>query len=237
MKLGLIIFWNCLGSGLKCQVCNGKYDECDSDNDNGESKECPMVYASCYYNTNRDNKVTTRSCGPESSKKCQPFRGGYICSCDTDNCNRDRQCECSFSTNKQDTTSATTESSTTSVAMPRNSTTINTNSGLKCQVCGGGIGICDNANDNGASTECMNGFNACRYYQAEQGGQDVTFRMCGTDLGGCVSQDIGGASVTVCSCKTENCNKDQECDCSSSTTIGISAMALLVSAFVLFEME
>ena len=65
----------------------------------------------------------------------------------------------------------------------------------------------------------------------------VTFRMCGADLGGCVSQDIGGASVTVCSCKTENCNKDQECDCSSSTTIGISAMALLVSAFVLFEME
>ena len=110
-------------------------------------------------------------------------------------------------------------------------------SGLKCQVCGGGTGICTNADDNGESTECANGFNACIYYQAEQGGQDVTFRLCGADLGGCASQTIGDDTVTVCSCTTENCNKDQECDCSSSTTIGISALALLVSAFVLFEMK
>ena len=58
---------------MKCQVCNGAHDLCDSDNDNGESKECPLVYASCYYNTNRDNKETTRSCGPESSKNVSPL--------------------------------------------------------------------------------------------------------------------------------------------------------------------
>ena len=111
-------------------------------------------------------------------------------------------------------------------------------SGLKCQVCGGVTGICTNADDNGESKECTNsGLTACNYYHAESQGQDVIFRNCGPDYDGCASETIGDDTVTVCSCTTENCNKDQDCDCSSSTTIGISALALLVSAFVLFEMK
>ena len=81
---------------------------------------------------------------------------------------------------------------------------------------------------------------------AAAGGQENTYRLCGTKLPDkCYSQDIAGVSATVCSCDTENCNKDNGCDCSSSPTtqatttesssssIGISALALLVSAFVL----
>ena len=82
---------------------------------------------------------------------------------------------------------------------------------------------------------------------AAVGGQEFTYRACGAKLPDkCISQDISGASVTVCNCDTENCNKDNGCDCSSSPTtqatttesssssIGISALALLVSACVLF---
>ena len=40
---------NCLGSGLKCQVCGGGTGVCTSDADNGESKECMTPYNACYY--------------------------------------------------------------------------------------------------------------------------------------------------------------------------------------------
>ena len=79
-------------------------------------------------------------------------------------------------------------------------------------------------------------------------GQEVTYRACGSKLQDkCFSQDFeGGVSAIICNCDTDNCNKDNGCDCSSSPTtqatttesssssIGISALALLVSAFVLF---
>ena len=49
-------------------------------------------------------------------------------------------------------------------------------------------------------------------------GQKETFRMCGVELPEkCVTQDYAGGSVTVCNCDTDNCNKDNQCDCSSST--------------------
>merc|ERR1712029_887460 len=88
-------------------------------------------------------------------------------------------------------------------------------------------------------------------------GVEGTIRMCGAKLPEtCSTQDFDGVSLTVCNCQTDNCNKDNQCDCSSNpttqgpttqgpqtttssstTTIGISALALLVSAFVLFEMK
>ena len=128
MKLFLITL-NCLGSGLKCQVCNGTGGLCNSDSDNGQSKECPVGSNACYYGTvEGDNKATSRFCGHQSSaEKCQTFVEGYICNCDTDNCNRDRQCECSFSTNKQDTTSVTTKSTSITEATPKTTTTTNIN--------------------------------------------------------------------------------------------------------------
>ena len=42
---------------------------------------------------------------------------------------------------------------------------------------------------------------------------------------------------TLCWCSTDDCNKGHQCDCSSSTTIGISALTLLVSAFIYLEMK
>ena len=40
---------NWLGSGLKCQVCNGPTGLCANGSDNGESKECSKGLNACYY--------------------------------------------------------------------------------------------------------------------------------------------------------------------------------------------
>ena len=37
-----------LGSGLKCQVCNGPTGLCANGSDNGESKECSKGLDACY---------------------------------------------------------------------------------------------------------------------------------------------------------------------------------------------
>ena len=82
-------------------------------------------------------------------------------------------------------------------------------------------------------------------------GEEGTFRTCGYKLPEtCSIQEIEGTTVTVCNCDTDNCNKDNQCDCSSnpttqgpqtttssSTTIGFSALILHISAFVSFEMK
>ena len=39
---------NWLGSGLKCQVCNGPIGLCTNGSDNGESKECSKGLDACY---------------------------------------------------------------------------------------------------------------------------------------------------------------------------------------------
>ena len=69
-------------------------------------------------------------------------------------------------------------------------------------------------------------------------GEMGTYRNCGLKLPEtCSIVDVAGTNVTACNCQTDNCNKDNQCDCSSSTTIGISAVSLLISAFVLLEMK
>ena len=40
---------NWLGSGLKCQVCNGPIGLCTNGSDNGESKECSKGLDACYF--------------------------------------------------------------------------------------------------------------------------------------------------------------------------------------------
>ena len=42
-------------------------------------------------------------------------------------------------------------------------------SGLKCQVCGGGSGVCSSDADNGESEDCMTGLNACWYIHDSKG--------------------------------------------------------------------
>ena len=53
----------------------------------------------------------------------------------------------------------------------------------------------------------------------------------------CVDGDVGPVGATLCFCTEDDCNKDKTCTCNSSSTIGISVMALLVCAYALFEMK
>ena len=52
----------------------------------------------------------------------------------------------------------------------------------------------------------------------------------------CVDVDILGVGGTECFCTTENCNKDNLCECNTSSTIGLS-MTLLASIFVMLTMK
>ena len=47
-----------------------------------------------------------------------------------------------------------------------------------------------------------------------QGPQEVTIRQCGARFPEqCITEDSGYFFVTLCSCDTDNCNKDLLCDC------------------------
>ena len=47
-----------------------------------------------------------------------------------------------------------------------------------------------------------------------QGPQEVTIRQCGARFPEqCITEDYGDFFVTLCSCDTDNCNKDLLCDC------------------------
>ena len=93
-------------------------------------------------------------CGTKLPETCstQDFNGLIltVCNCDTDNCNKDTNCDCSTSTQAPTTQAPTT-----------------TSSRLKCQVCdmyGDGTGACSNADDNGESMECEEGADVCEYF-------------------------------------------------------------------------
>ena len=51
-------------------------------------------------------------------------------------------------------------------------------------------------------------------YFLAQGPQEVTIRQCGARFPEqCITEDSGYFFVTLCSCDTDNCNKDLLCDC------------------------
>ena len=227
------------------QVCN-KFNNCTRDTKDNIS--------SIFFAAEGEQELVTRSCGFGGvlGDSCvnidQNGIVGKVCQCTMDNCNKDHQCKCPSG--------------------PK----------LNCQVCEDG-GICNSTTDNGVSMECpisSNFESACWYIHEGKGlnnlgcvhytyecifwipnhsvidGEMGTFRNCGEKLPEtCNILDAAGTKVTVCNCQTDNCNKDNQCDCSSNpttqgpqtttssstTTIGISALALLVSAFVLFEMK
>ena len=109
-------------------------------------------------------EVTYRTCGAKLPDKCiyQDFNGVSVtvCNCDTDNCNKDHECDCSFSPTTQattqdwDKTTWTTQATTkTTSSLPR----------LKCQQCEGRYGQCSSASDNGESVTCREYEDACVY--------------------------------------------------------------------------
>ena len=86
----------CLGSALKCQVCDDGL--CINESDNGESKECDSFNACWYLKTNQG---VSRLCGPKLEQRCDDVFGTTVCNCDTDNCNKDNLCDCNFSNGLQ----------------------------------------------------------------------------------------------------------------------------------------
>ena len=70
-------------------------------------------------------------------------------------------------------------------------------------------------------------------------GDEKVWRSCINSDGfgdHCVDGDIGGLGATECFCTTDNCNKDELCDCNSSSTIGLS-LILLASVFAMLIMK
>eukprot|EP00093_Oithona_nana_P000349 00349.XXX_423_1188_1 [CDS] Oithona nana genome sequencing. len=159
-----------LSLGIRCQACGGNkgnskryFFACDSDSDNGKSIECNEGFNQCWYYKVSDHgdNYTIRECGASLPEKCwkgENMNGlgpSTICNCDTDNCNKDHQCDC----NNVDPDPT----------------------GLTCQVCGGELGECQDANDNGESKTCPTnaGEQVCLYienYTAER--SSVVTRRC-----------------------------------------------------------
>ena len=112
---------------MKCQKCSGPLGECQSFTDNGVSVECIEQLKVCMYAQDAENHIF-RNCGfkYKDEEKCHMKRNKepFQCKCDTDNCNKDNQCDCSSESNKPQ--NPVPKNQTTSVAIPRFSTTINT---------------------------------------------------------------------------------------------------------------
>ena len=71
------------------------------------------------------------------------------------------------------------------------------------------------------------------------GNDETIFRSCIDSAGlgdHCLDSDVLGAGFTACFCTTDNCNKDDLCDCNSSSTIGLS-LTLLASVFAMLLMK
>ena len=71
------------------------------------------------------------------------------------------------------------------------------------------------------------------------GDDGTVYRSCinAAGLGDhCVDVDVLGVGGTECFCTTDNCNKDNLCDCNSSSTIGLS-LSLLASVFAMIMMK
>ena len=71
------------------------------------------------------------------------------------------------------------------------------------------------------------------------GDDETVYRSCinAAGLGDhCVDVDVLGVGGTECFCTTDNCNKDNLCDCNSSSTIGLS-LSLLASVFAMIMMK
>ena len=134
------------------------------------------------------SSVVTRRCEPKSvfgvhcKYESQGYDSSIVCTCDSDNCNRDQSCTCDED-NCNSSTQAPSPTSTPS------STSVPNPTGLRCQVCGGNKGTtgryffaCDSDNDNGKSIECNEGYNQCWYYQVSDHGDNYTIRECGASL-------------------------------------------------------
>ena len=134
-----------------------------------------------------------------------------VCTCDSDNCNKDDQCTCKKPSPTPDP------------------------NGLKCQVCGDGVGECQDANDNGESKTCPTnaGEQVCLYVENRK----ITYyfpytllHKCITDTADksaymrrcepksvfgvhCVTENEGDVSSMVCTCDSDNCNMADGCTC------------------------
>ena len=71
------------------------------------------------------------------------------------------------------------------------------------------------------------------------GDDETVYRSC-INAGGlgdhCLDVDVLGIGGTECFCTSDNCNKDNLCQCNSSSIIGLS-MIMLASVFVMLAIK
>ena len=82
---------------------------------------------------------------------------------------------------------------------------------MKCQVCSGPNGLCQDFTDNGVTKECSGEYNACSFLQEN----DDFSRMCGVKVPEKCWTMKRNKQAVLCNCNTDNCNKGNQCDCSS----------------------
>eukprot|EP00093_Oithona_nana_P011738 11738.XXX_79686_79204_1 [CDS] Oithona nana genome sequencing. len=101
---------------------------------------------------------------------------------------------------------------------------LSTSYALQCQVCGtDGTGICQNAKDNGISTECAPEVKAC-WYQLKHRAvsskfrdveyEEVIVRKCaddGYEQNACEEWNFNQVSAQICTCTEDHCNLDKNC--------------------------
>ena len=109
---------------------------------------------------------------------------------------------------------------------------INASLALKCQVCESD-GVCKNDSDNGMETDCATD-EICGYFRegktkivfqwlwtklnafiVKNDGTGITMRKCTKNPGAieCEEIDQDEVQLEACYCKSDHCNKDQECTC------------------------
>merc|ERR1712004_595946 len=102
---------------------------------------------------------------------------------------------------------------------------------LHCQVCGqdGSVGVCADVNDNGESKECPGETDVCLYSELHDGEKTEVQRRCEPkNIFGvhCKNENIGNVNSIVCTCNSDNCNKDDGCTCGGAGHATVSLMTL-----------
>merc|ERR1712004_119792 len=101
---------------------------------------------------------------------------------------------------------------------------------LSCQICGqDGSGVCTDVNDNGKSGECSAETDVCLYSEVHTGEKTDILRRCEPKSAfgvHCKNENIGDVNSIVCTCNSDNCNKDQSCTCGGAGHATVSLMTL-----------
>jgi len=190
-------------AGIKCYSCSGTDNLCTDANDEGTSGACYTNQTLCTVarlkeTANPDNQIIARGCGPQNSyvkgEVCEEFKidgaSGFLCTCDTQNCNS--------LTNSQVMLQRAEEGITSS----------GETSGVQCHVCSGEDNICSNMEDGGTVTACSAGVSTCLVGKSND--ETSIARSCGIVDAEASKECSVGDLFTVCICNGSLCNSPEE---------------------------